>query len=358
MSSTVASGLIAIFVGMALAVALFIPIVVVSYRRHGRLSLARLLGWVSTCVYAIAIWSYTLLPLPSEGYTCAGVQLNLAEAVADINKYDVSGPRAVLTNPAVMQFLFNVALFMPLGFLLRTMFRRGVVIATTAGLAVSLVVELTQLTGVWGLYECAYRVFDVSDLLTNTTGAFLGSLIALAVVRRARPVGSPALGRVTAGRRFLGMLCDLLFLFLAGAVVGLLWRIGLLIGTGEPFGVPQSPVEPVLSTWLPLLIQFVVVLATGSTIGERAVLLRPTNPRFTTPVTRVLRFLGGIGGYGILVTEVVPLGGMWAMVFVLVSAIMIFTTRGRRGLSAVIARTDIEDARAAPNTVSGERVAG
>ena len=50
------------------------------------------------------------------------------------------------------------------------------------GFGLSLTVELTQLTGLWGLYPCPYRQFDVDDLILNTTGVALG----FAVVRLAQ----------------------------------------------------------------------------------------------------------------------------------------------------------------------------
>lgn len=59
-------------------------------------------------------------------------------------------------------------------------------VATLAGLATSLAIELTQLIGVWGLFPCAHRLFDVDDLLLNTAGATLGSLVALPVVAMLR----------------------------------------------------------------------------------------------------------------------------------------------------------------------------
>lgn len=42
------------------------------------------------------------------------------------------------------------------------------------GLGLSLGVELTQLTGIWGLYPCAYRQFDVDDLILNVAGVVGG----------------------------------------------------------------------------------------------------------------------------------------------------------------------------------------
>ena len=53
--------------------------------------------------------------------------------------------------------------------------------AVLGGFGLSLTVELTQLTGLWGLYPCPYRQFDVDDLILNTTGVALGfALVRLA----------------------------------------------------------------------------------------------------------------------------------------------------------------------------------
>ena len=56
-------------------------------------------------------------------------------------------------------------------------------IAALLGFGLSLSVELTQLTGIWGLYPCAYRKFDVDDLLLNTLGVTLGFIAARRRVR-------------------------------------------------------------------------------------------------------------------------------------------------------------------------------
>lgn len=52
------------------------------------------------------------------------------------------------------------------------------------GMGLTLAVELTQLSGVWGLYPCAYRQFNVDDLLLNALGVICGA--ALARIWRAR----------------------------------------------------------------------------------------------------------------------------------------------------------------------------
>src|SRR5699024_4822160 len=46
------------------------------------------------------------------------------------------------------------------------------------GLLLSFFYEITQLTGVYGIYNCPYRIFDVDDLFLNSTGALFGFLVA------------------------------------------------------------------------------------------------------------------------------------------------------------------------------------
>ncbi|MBP1807769.1 VanZ family protein [Rubellimicrobium aerolatum] len=50
-------------------------------------------------------------------------------------------------------------------------------IAAGLGFAFSLFVEVTQATGVFGVYPCAYRKFDVDDLLLNTVGVVIGFVL-------------------------------------------------------------------------------------------------------------------------------------------------------------------------------------
>lgn len=70
----------------------------------------------------------------------------------------------------------------------RAVFKRRVLTSTAIGLTGSLLIETTQLTGFWGYFPCAYRIFDVDDLMTNTTGALLGAtLAAIWIAVRRRP---------------------------------------------------------------------------------------------------------------------------------------------------------------------------
>jgi alkylation response protein AidB-like acyl-CoA dehydrogenase len=86
-------------------------------------------------------------------------------------------------------------------------------------------------------------------------------------------------------------------------------------------------------------------LASGQTIGESATLLRGRSAGLPAPLARPLRFLAGIGGYGILSAASFPLSGPLLFVLVAASLVMVFTSRGHRGLAAAVAGMDIEDAR-------------
>ena len=61
---------------------------------------------------------------------------------------------------------------------------RSWAVAVAFGLGLTLTVELTQLTGVWGLYPCPWRQFNVDDLIMNAAGVLTG----FALARRWRPL--------------------------------------------------------------------------------------------------------------------------------------------------------------------------
>ena len=341
-------GVLAITLGLVVGVLLFVPFVALSYRRRGGFGVGRFLMWGAALVYAMAIWIYTLLPLPDpDTIACAGVNIDVTAIADDLRGAVVRRGSGFAADPAVLQLLLNVLLFVPLGFFLRVLGGRGVITALVVGVALSGFVEITQLTGVWGLYPCAYRVFDVDDLLTNTLGAVLGSLLALAVPRRHR--GSPRLPDadqpqpVTRGRRLLGMLCDGLaaWVLSLSVVVAVQLLLDLL---GADAAVRDGSAASLVGSAVPIVVWLVVTLATGGTIGDHAVQLRFTGGPLPVGLARFLRFAAGIGGY--LLLNALP--GAWAFVasvFAVVSVLLAFTTTGRRGLPGLASGQRLSDAR-------------
>lgn len=341
-------GVLAIAIGALVGIVHFVPFVAISYRRHGGLTFGRFALWAAFLVYFLAIWTYTLLPLPDpDAVRCVGVNLNLLEFVTDI-RGAITRPGNTLTDPAVLQLVLNVILFVPLGFFLRVLGGRGILVALVVGLGLSAFIETTQLTGVWGLYPCAYRVFDVDDMLTNTTGALLGSILSLVLPKRMRgSEPSPDADDprpVTKGRRFVGALCDLIGVVLLQGAVGVGVQAVSMYLLGNP-ATESAPVGGVLAFVVPALLWFVVVLATGRTIGDLAVQLRYRGGPVPAVFARILRFIGGIGGW-MLLGAIPEWGGILGGVFALVWLILLLTTPHGRGLSGVISGQQLSDARA------------
>ena len=343
MGNEVYSAGVAIGLGVLVGTALFVPFVAVSYRRRGRVTLGRAALWAAALVYFLAIWTYTLLPLPdAKTYRCAGVNLDVLAFVDDLRSAHS------LTDFAVLQLALNVLLFLPLGFFLRVLAGRGILTALLVGFGVSLVIETTQLTGVWGVFPCAYRVFDVDDLLTNTAGALLGSVLALVVPRRLRgsalPDASVTPHPVTRGRRLLAMVCDGLGAALVGGVVAVGVQVVLEYVVRDRAAVLDGSLAQLASNVVPIAIWSVVTLVTGRTVGDIAVELRYRGGALPQLLARPLRFIGGIGGY--LLLSLVP--APWSFVaglFAVASVIATLTTTQGRGLPGIVSGQRVTDAR-------------
>ncbi|MDQ7876797.1 VanZ family protein [Microbacterium sp. QXD-8] len=347
MEDRIILAVLAITLGVVVGVLVFVPFVALSFRRRGGFGVGRFLLWGAALVAVMAIWTYTLLPLPDpDAIRCAGVNVDVTALAADVRGALARRGGEAATDPAVAQLLLNVLLFVPLGFFIRVLGDRGVITALVVGFALSAFVEVTQLTGVWGLYPCAYRVFDVDDLLTNTLGAVLGSLLALAVPRRLR--GSPRLPDadepqpVTRGRRLLGMVCDGLAAWLLSLSVVVVVQLTLYL-LGAEAAVQDGSAASLVGSAAPIAVWLVVTLATGATVGDHAVQLRFAGGPLPVGLARVLRFLGGIGGWLLLTA----LPGAWtfvAAVFAGVSVVLVVTTGGR-GLPGLVSGQRVIDAR-------------
>jgi len=176
MSSHALPPLVAPAIVIVVMAALLIPTLALLTGRSRRIPRRQALRGLGVLVYGIGMLTYVLIPIPRDPAAfCERHQIepNLIPFAFD----DGFGS-------AIVQLGLNILLFVPLGALLHNRGRHGVLTATIAGFALSLLIELTQLTGVWFAYPCAYRHFDVDDILFNTLGAAVGALVATAVGRR------------------------------------------------------------------------------------------------------------------------------------------------------------------------------
>jgi hypothetical protein len=231
----------------------------------------------------------------------------------------------------------------------RVLAGRGILVALVAGFGLSLLVETTQITGVWGLYPCAYRFFDVGDLMTNTLGAVVGCTVALVVPRSMRGAktraDADAPRPVTRGRRVLAMLCDFLaygFLSVAASVIVQVW---LEFVVKDRAAVLEGTLASTAATVVPSTLFLLVILIGGRSVGDIAVQLRYAGSRLPAPFARILRWAGGIGGISALQ---LPGGffGVAAAVLFLVALVLPFTTRLGRGLPGILSGQHLVDARA------------
>lgn len=276
---------------LALVLVAWLPYVVVQYRRHGALRGRRILAQTSFVLYLACAWALVLAPFPqTQAEACARnspVQLEPFRWVTDMQNswsYAGGGWRTLLTNAPLLIRLFNVALTVPLGVFLRRWFRRGFLFTTLAGLGLSLAFELTQLTGIWGIYDCPYRSFDVDDLIANTFGAAVGWVLAPAILLLPRRAAHDDLHVVAthAGvfRRLVAVIVDVGIWLLTYVVA--LFLGSWVISTGA---LSIAPRTLSLSLWFATFVAlFVVVPATtgGATVGKYLVRLstaRASDPK-------------------------------------------------------------------------------
>lgn len=102
------------------------------------------------------------------------------------------------TTGVFAQLFLNIAMFIPLGLLTAGYLRWGLRASALTGFGLSLFIELSQLSGNWGLAPCPYRTFDVDDLLNNTAGTLIGACLMMLwryLKRRRRIRQDPVLGR-------------------------------------------------------------------------------------------------------------------------------------------------------------------
>lgn len=180
LSSFSISFLAAILIWPFLAAALTLPILILQYRRYNKISFGYSVLIYLFILYALGLVSFTLYPMPDNpAVFCADYNLspvlNPLTAIMDIR---TDGMRAVL------QLVMNVAFFVPFGMFAKVLFGWKFWPSILGSFLLSLVIETAQLTGVFGLYPCSYRLFDTNDLMVNTLGGAVGYALALLIPKR------------------------------------------------------------------------------------------------------------------------------------------------------------------------------
>jgi uncharacterized RDD family membrane protein YckC len=339
------------------------PICMVHYTRFGYVRPARAIVFYSLLFYGLCAIFWVSLPLPiitpdvCEVHTLARqMRLTPFQFVPDIVQANHITLRhlnliSILESPVFLQACFNFLLRWSLGCDLRCYVRVGGQSALAIALTTTLAFELSQITGLFGLYPCPYRTFDVDDLLLNTTGAlvgygmmpFLAPYLPDLQQRRAQPL------LVSPFRRWVAFAIDW---FMANSLARVLSALFLATGTAHPlwldFGVYALWFVGVPYYWQ------------GQTVGKALVRIRlvrsqgqPVQPRqlwsrygvlialpmltewgYHTWTQRQLVTQGYVGGW----LAIALLGGFCLEALALVGVMLV--RPDHRGLHDLVANTD------------------
>lgn len=176
MEVTLRAAYIALQIGPFVALIFALPYTIYGYVRSNTVNVWKCTYLYTFCLYFVCAYFVTWLPLPTaETFAQLKPVSEFIQLVPFQSFLDIE-METLLRDLAII--LFNVALTMPLGYYLRQFFHVSLKKAILAGFLVSLLYEVTQLTGLFFIYPRAYRIFDIDDLIINTLGAFLGYVMA------------------------------------------------------------------------------------------------------------------------------------------------------------------------------------
>ena len=239
------------------------------YHKYGALHFFKAVIIYSFIFYMLCAYFLIIMPLPTRSEAAAMttpyIQLKLFYFMTP--GYDKT------------ETFYNCLLLIPLGFYLHYYFRKSFFSALCIIFATTLFFELTQLSGLYGIYPRPYRVFDVNDLMTNTAGGIIGWCAAplfsfLPSRSRMDEVASEHGKTVSAARRFLGFALDL-------AVISVFYiimkRLHLNLKSPQFAAALGVRLSDVLSNYMFLFCIYFIALpfiSNGRTIGKILVNIR------------------------------------------------------------------------------------
>ncbi|WP_052092040.1 VanZ family protein [Paenibacillus sp. FSL H7-0357] len=208
-----------------------LPFLIVQYRKHGYINKIRAVVLYLLLLYLLNAFYLIMLPMPASrhnlppsGNTIQHIPLQFIQEILKEGNFSVQQPSsylALLREPAFLQTVFNIVLTIPFGLFLGYYFRTRWVVCILLSFSLSLLFEITQITGIYGIFDYPYRIFDVDDLITNTLGGMIGFRIALWIsgllpkIEQLDNHEDLAAKRVTFTRRSIAFMLDA-FVWLAG----------------------------------------------------------------------------------------------------------------------------------------------
>lgn len=163
-----------------------LPFLIIQYQKYGSSNWWRFITVYSFIFYLLVCYFTVVLPLPKR----SAVSLMTSpfydfEFGKFINIFFGQGLRTqgfeawkeFFKSISFQQVFFNILMTVPFGVYLRYYFKRGWFTTLITSFALSCFFEITQITGLYGIYSRPYRLFDVDDLFLNTLGGMIGFII-------------------------------------------------------------------------------------------------------------------------------------------------------------------------------------
>lgn len=263
-----------------IAFILTIPFLIYQYRKYGAIPILKSIIFYSFILYLITAYYMVMLPLPSIEYVkklnTPYTQLVPFQFIKDITatvSFDVTNFKDIInifSHSTIYVVVFNFILTLPFGVYLKYYFNKKWYQTIIYSFLFSLFFELTQLSGLYGIYPRPYRLFDVDDLIINTLGGFFGHLITplltifLPTQKELESISYKKGEKVTLLRRGLAFLIDVFFITLINVIVSILLYSSKLFF--------YSGLISILIYYI-----FVPLIGNGKTIGKKILRLDITS---------------------------------------------------------------------------------
>lgn len=288
------------------------PYMLYQYRKFGAIPALRTIIVYSFILYLMNAYFLVILPLPPidevAHYTTPTTQLIPFQFIVDwINEThivwnDIHTYVEIVNNPAIYQVLYNILMTLPFGIYLRYYFKRNLLETIGLTFLLSLFFELTQLTGLYGIYPRAYRLFDIDDLIINTLGGLLGYAITplfswiLPTKEKLDQISYEKGRHVTFTRRMIAFGIDIIIVTILTSLITI---PSPLQGIDKFFNVLGMSSEYVCS----IVVYFMILLPLwhGKTVGKNILKLR-----VVTDENQNVKWYHCLVRYGILYFVILP----------------------------------------------------
>lgn len=268
----------AILVFPLVALIFTLPYLLYQYRKYGSVVIFKAIVVYSFILYLLCMYFLVILPLPSFEEAATGTgplwQLRPLSLLDDIRAIEGFSFREIgtygllLHSVSFLHGLLNVVMFVPFGIYLRYYFKKGFFLTIFLAIVLSVFFELTQLSGLYGIYPRPYRLCDIDDVILNTLGAFIGFLLAPLVTwlfpkkEKLDKISYSRGKSISPIRRFLAALIDWL------PPVALTWFLGNFWPGFGLIGFSWGNIL-IYIIWVVLYFMVISYLMDGATLGKK-----------------------------------------------------------------------------------------